>query len=75
VLAIDAKTGRVFWTYQHAPQEMCCSRATTKVIQALNARTGALLWKASLGAQIASAPITYQVDGKRMSRWSRVCRS
>ena len=33
--------------------------------QALDARTGSLLWKASLGAQIVSGPITYEVDGKR----------
>ena len=28
-------------------------------------RERALLWKANLGAQIVSAPITYQVDGKQ----------
>lgn len=34
--------------------------------QALDARTGALLWKSNLGsAQVLSAPITYQVDGKQ----------
>ena len=33
--------------------------------QALDARTGALLWKASLGAQIVTGPMTYQVDGKQ----------
>ena len=33
--------------------------------QALDARTGALLWKASLGGQIVSGPITYEVDGKQ----------
>ena len=34
--------------------------------QALDARTGELLWKSNLGsAQIRSAPITYQVDGKQ----------
>ena len=33
--------------------------------QALDARTGTLLWKASLGGQIVSAPITYEVDGKQ----------
>ena len=32
---------------------------------ALDARTGKLLWKASLGGQIVMAPITYQVDGKQ----------
>ena len=34
--------------------------------QALDARTGELLWKSSLGsAQILSAPITYEVEGKQ----------
>ena len=29
----------------------------------MDARTGELLWKASLGGQIANGPITYGVDG------------
>ena len=33
--------------------------------QALDARTGALLWKTSLGGQIVNGPITYAVDGKQ----------
>ena len=32
---------------------------------ALNARTGELLWKATLGGDIISGPITYEVDGKQ----------
>jgi alcohol dehydrogenase (cytochrome c) len=32
---------------------------------ALDARTGALLWKTSLGGQIASGPISYEVDGRQ----------
>ena len=32
---------------------------------ALDARTGKLLWKASLGGQIVMAPITFQVEGKQ----------
>ena len=32
---------------------------------ALDAKTGALLWKASLGSQIVNGPITYAVDGKQ----------
>jgi glucose dehydrogenase len=32
---------------------------------ALDARTGHLLWKASLGAQILMAPVTFQVDGEQ----------
>jgi glucose dehydrogenase len=33
--------------------------------QALDARTGELLWKTNLGGQIVTAPMTYQVDGKQ----------
>ena len=36
--------------------------------QALDARTGALLWKTNLGAQIISGPITYAVDGQAVRR-------
>ena len=32
---------------------------------ALDAWTGELLWKASLGGQIVMAPITFMVDGKQ----------
>jgi len=32
---------------------------------ALDAKTGKLLWKASLGGQIVMAPITFQVEGKQ----------
>ena len=32
---------------------------------ALDARTGELLWNVSLGGQVASGPMTYQVDGKQ----------
>ena len=32
---------------------------------ALDARTGELLWKASLGGQIVNAPISFEIDGKQ----------
>jgi alcohol dehydrogenase (cytochrome c) len=32
---------------------------------ALDARTGALLWKATLGGVVASGPMTYSVDGRQ----------
>ena len=34
-------------------------------LQVLNARTGALLWKTNLGAQMLSSPITYQVNRRQ----------
>jgi alcohol dehydrogenase (cytochrome c) len=33
--------------------------------QALDAKSGALLWKTNLGGQTVAAPITFQVDGKQ----------
>ena len=33
--------------------------------QALNARTGALLWKQNLGGEIIAGPISFEVDGKQ----------
>src|SRR5207244_4883479 len=33
--------------------------------QALDARTGKLLWRTNLGGQIVSGPMTYEVEGKQ----------
>jgi alcohol dehydrogenase (cytochrome c) len=32
---------------------------------ALNATTGAELWRANLGGQVASGPMSYQINGKQ----------
>jgi glucose dehydrogenase len=32
---------------------------------ALHARNGELLWKASVGGQVAAGPMTYSVDGRQ----------
>ena len=34
-------------------------------VVALDARTGELLWKASLGGQIVNAPVSFEIDGKQ----------
>jgi alcohol dehydrogenase (cytochrome c) len=34
-------------------------------LQILDARTGTLLWKSNLGAQMLNGPITYEVNGKQ----------
>ena len=39
--------------------------ARSGYFQALDAQTGELLWKTNLGGQIASAPMTYEVDDKQ----------
>jgi alcohol dehydrogenase (cytochrome c) len=33
--------------------------------QALDARNGTLLWKVSVGGEVAAGPMSYQVDGKQ----------
>ncbi len=35
------------------------------IFQALDARTGKLLWMSRLGSQIVNGPITYEVDGEQ----------
>ena len=40
--------------------------ARSEYFQALDAQTGELLWKTNLGGQIASAPMTYEVDDKQI---------
>jgi len=34
-------------------------------LQAIDARTGTLIWKQNLGAQMINNPITYSVNGKQ----------
>ena len=75
VLAIDAGTGEIKWRF--AMTDVTDSGILTTAsdtlftggregyFQALDARTGSLLWKTNLGAQIVSGPITYEVDGQQ----------
>jgi len=75
VLALDAATGEQKWKFPMTDVTMSGLLTTAGDVlftgsregyfQALDARTGALLWKASLGAQINSGPMTYEVDGKQ----------
>src|SRR6185295_8627996 len=75
VLALDAATGEQKWRFPMTDVTMSGLLTTAGDVlftgsregyfQALDARTGTLLWKASLGSQINSGPITYEVDGKQ----------
>jgi alcohol dehydrogenase (cytochrome c) len=75
VLAIDPHTGDRKWSFaMHDITSSGILTTATDVLftggregyfQALNARTGELLWKASLGGEIIAGPITYEVDGKQ----------
>jgi outer membrane protein assembly factor BamB len=73
VAAIDPKTGTRKWGYEM--HDVTTSGVLTTAsdlvfvggregfFHALDARTGALLWKINIGGETAAAPITYQVDG------------
>jgi alcohol dehydrogenase (cytochrome c) len=76
VAAIDPATGDRKWTFPMydltdagiltTASDLLFTGGREGYFQALDARTGTLLWKANLGStQVVSAPITYQVDGKQ----------
>jgi alcohol dehydrogenase (cytochrome c) len=75
VMAIDPLTGQKKWTFKQfdvtdsgnltTATDLLFTGGREGHFYALDARTGAELWKASLGGQIANGPITYAVDGKQ----------
>jgi alcohol dehydrogenase (cytochrome c) len=75
VMAIDPQTGQKKWTFKQfdvtdsgnltTATDLLFTGGREGHFYALDARTGAELWKASLGGQIANGPITYAVDGKQ----------
>jgi alcohol dehydrogenase (cytochrome c) len=75
VIAVDAATGEQKWKFPMTDvtdsgilttaSDVLFSGGREGYFQAIDARTGVLLWKANLGAQIVSGPISYEVDGKQ----------
>ena len=75
VLAIDPKTGERKWAFTMTDvtdagilttaSDLLLTGGREGYFQAIDARSGQLIWKASLGAQIVSAPVSYMVDGKQ----------
>lgn len=75
VIALDPRTGEKKWKFLMTDvtdsgilttaTDLLFTGGREGYFHALDARTGALLWKASLGGQISAAPITYQVDGRQ----------
>ncbi len=73
VIAIDPATGQKKWKYEMVDvttsgilttaSDLLFTGGREGDFKALDAITGALLWKASLGGQIVNGPITYEVDG------------
>jgi alcohol dehydrogenase (cytochrome c) len=75
IIAIDPRTGEKRWRFKMTDvtdsgilttaTDLLFSGGREGYFQALDARTGTLLWKASLGGQIAAGPMTYRVDGRQ----------
>ena len=75
VLALDPLTGEEQWRFEMTDvirsgilttaSDLLFTGARSGYFQALDARNGELLWKASLGSQIINGPVTYEVDGKQ----------
>ena len=75
VLAIDPNTGEHKWKFEMVDvtdsgilttaSDLLFTGGREGYFQALDARTGKLLWRTNLGGQIVSGPMTYQVDGKQ----------
>jgi alcohol dehydrogenase (cytochrome c) len=75
VIALDPRTGEKNWKFPMTDvtdsgilttvTDLLFTGGREGYFHALDARTGALLWKTNLGGQISAAPMTYQVDGKQ----------
>jgi alcohol dehydrogenase (cytochrome c) len=75
VVALDPHDGKLKWTFNMYDLNMSGILTTASDVlfvggregyfQALNAKSGALLWKAALGGEIANGPMTYEADGKQ----------
>ena len=75
IRAIDPETGDRKWEYKMTDvtdsgilttaSDVLFTGGREGYFMALDARTGALLWKASVGGQVSSGPMTYSVGGKQ----------
>jgi alcohol dehydrogenase (cytochrome c) len=75
VRALDAGTGELKWEFKMGDvtdggilttvSDLLFTGNRDQYFYALNARTGAMLWKIYLGGNIRSGPISYQVSGKQ----------
>jgi alcohol dehydrogenase (cytochrome c) len=75
VIAMDPADGQKKWEFDMYDVTMSGILTTASDLlfvggregyfQSLDAKTGALLWKASLGGEIADGPMTYEVNGKQ----------
>ena len=75
VIAMDPRAGGAAWKFRQfdvsdsgmltTASDLLFTGGREGHFHALDAWTGELLWKASLGGQIVMAPVTFMVDGKQ----------
>jgi alcohol dehydrogenase (cytochrome c) len=75
VIALDPATGEPRWKFEMTDvtdsgilttaTDLLFTGGREGYFQALDARTGKLLWKTNLGGQIVNGPISYEVGGKQ----------
>jgi alcohol dehydrogenase (cytochrome c) len=75
VLALDPRTGEQKWEFKMSDvtdsgvlttaSDLLFTGGREGYFYALDARNGKMLWKATVGGQIAAGPMTYRVDGKQ----------
>ena len=75
ITAVDPLTGSIRWQFKmvDVTDSGVLSTASDLVFAggreghfyAFDARTGAVLWKAMIGGQVANGPVTYAVDGRQ----------
>jgi alcohol dehydrogenase (cytochrome c) len=74
-MAIDPQNGQAKWRFDQfdvtdsgiltTASDLLFTGGREGYFHALDAKTGELLWKASLGGQIVMGPITYAIEGKQ----------
>jgi alcohol dehydrogenase (cytochrome c) len=75
VIALDPRTGEQRWSFRQydvtdsgimtTASDLLFTGGREGYFHALDARTGALLWRASLGGQIVNGPVSYEIDGRQ----------
>jgi alcohol dehydrogenase (cytochrome c) len=75
VIAIDPRTGQQKWKFDQfdvtdsgiltTATDLLFTGGREGYFYALDARSGDVLWKASLGGQIANGPISYAIEGQQ----------
>lgn len=75
IRAVDPQTGKRQWEFKLADvtdsgvlttaSDLLFAGGREGYFFALDARTGSLLWKASVGGQVSSGPMTYSVNGRQ----------